>query len=146
MLFVRAFVCHACDDGACDVSASCTILRTFVRSRDVACAQARHVKSKEVHAMKIITPEEDESVAEFILEITILKKCKHVNITAHYGSWYKGDELFVSDTERRCAAHLCVVCCRLMTLSIVFVDRSSWNSATAALWAIFRLVRLDLVF
>ena len=49
--------------------------------------------------MKIITPEEDESVAEFILEITILKKCQHRNITAHYGSWYKGDELFVSVTS-----------------------------------------------
>jgi hypothetical protein len=63
------------------------------------------VKSKDIHAMKIITPEEDESVAEFILEITILKKCKHINVTAHHGSWYKGDELFVSDNlERSCAA------------------------------------------
>jgi serine/threonine protein kinase len=46
-------------------------------------------------AMKIISPEEDESVTEFILEITILRKCKHKNLTAHYGSWIKGDELFI---------------------------------------------------
>lgn len=115
--------------------------------------------------MKIITPEEDESVAEFVLEITILRKCKHVNITAHHGSWYKGDELFVSRALCLCddvdvaALRVCrsrgrrFADSHLCASGSVFdrasgcaprspQRRSSWSSATAALWATFRLVRL----
>jgi hypothetical protein len=56
---------------------------------------AKNFESGQLAAMKIITPEEDENVLEFVLEISILRKCQHVNLTAHYGSYFKGDELFI---------------------------------------------------
>eukprot|EP00179_Madagascaria_erythrocladioides_P015018 CAMPEP_0198370858 /NCGR_PEP_ID=MMETSP1450-20131203/156933_1 /TAXON_ID=753684 ORGANISM="Madagascaria erythrocladiodes, Strain CCMP3234" /NCGR_SAMPLE_ID=MMETSP1450 /ASSEMBLY_ACC=CAM_ASM_001115 /LENGTH=370 /DNA_ID=CAMNT_0044078407 /DNA_START=26 /DNA_END=1134 /DNA_ORIENTATION=+ len=46
-------------------------------------------------AMKIISPEDDESVEEFVLEVSILKQLNHKNVTRHYGSYIKGDELFI---------------------------------------------------
>lgn len=47
--------------------------------------------------MKIITPEEDEVLEDFMVEISILKKCKHENIVGFAGAWLKGEELFVRD-------------------------------------------------
>lgn len=47
-------------------------------------------------AVKIITPEEDEVLDDFLVEITILRKCNHRNIVGFSGAWMKGEELFIA--------------------------------------------------
>lgn len=47
-----------------------------------------------IYALKIIQPEEDDDVSEFV-ELYILKRCKHPNIVGLLGTWKKGDEIFV---------------------------------------------------
>ena len=56
----------------------------------------RHYKSGVHYAVKIITPEEDEVLEDFLVEISILKKCSHVNIVGFAGAWQKGPELFIA--------------------------------------------------
>jgi hypothetical protein len=50
--------------------------------------------------VKIITPEEDEVLEDFLVEINILKRCKHENIVGFFGSWLKGEELFVRTQKK----------------------------------------------
>jgi len=61
-----------------------------------AVYKGRHVISGSYYAVKIITPEEDEVLDDFIVEINILKKCHHGNIVGFFGSWIKGEELFIA--------------------------------------------------
>jgi len=54
-------------------------------------------------ALKIIALEEDDTFEEMMIEILVLQKCNdHKNVVKYFGSWKKGDELFV----RFCSAHL----------------------------------------
>jgi serine/threonine protein kinase len=57
--------------------------------------QGRLKASNEVAAIKIIALEEDETFDDLIIEIDILRKCKHPNITKYHGSYLKGKELFI---------------------------------------------------
>jgi len=58
--------------------------------------KGRHAETGEHYAVKIITPEEDEVLDDFLVEIAILRKCKHRNIVGFYGAWMKGEELFIA--------------------------------------------------
>eukprot|EP01117_Protostelium_nocturnum_P007762 TRINITY_DN2779_c1_g1_i1.p1 TRINITY_DN2779_c1_g1~~TRINITY_DN2779_c1_g1_i1.p1 ORF type:complete len:908 (+),score=435.89 TRINITY_DN2779_c1_g1_i1:130-2853(+) len=58
--------------------------------------KGRHADTGAHYAVKIITPEEDEVLDDFLVEITILRKCKHHNIVGFYGAWMKGEELFIA--------------------------------------------------
>ncbi len=46
-------------------------------------------------ALKIIQLEEDDTFEEMMIEILILQKCSDKNIVKYFGSWKKGEELFV---------------------------------------------------
>lgn len=46
-------------------------------------------------AIKIITPEEDELPEDLMIEIALLKQCRHRNIVEYYGGYRKGPEIFV---------------------------------------------------
>lgn len=46
-------------------------------------------------AVKIIALDEDETFDDLVIEIAILSKCNSDNVVRYYGSWQKGDELFV---------------------------------------------------
>jgi hypothetical protein len=48
-----------------------------------------------VVALKIIQLEEDDTFEEMMIEILILQKCSDKNIVKYFGSWKKGEELFV---------------------------------------------------
>jgi len=50
--------------------------------------------------LKIIQPEEDDDVSEFI-ELHILQRCHHPNIVGLLGTWKKGDEIFVREVFYR---------------------------------------------
>lgn len=52
------------------------------------------MEDDKIYALKIIQPEEDDDVSEFI-ELHILQRCHHPNIVALLGTWKKGDEIFV---------------------------------------------------
>jgi serine/threonine protein kinase len=52
-------------------------------------------QTNEVVAVKIIALEEDETFDDLIIEIDILRRCKHVNITKYHGSFLKEKELFI---------------------------------------------------
>ncbi|PRP85883.1 hypothetical protein PROFUN_06157 [Planoprotostelium fungivorum] len=58
--------------------------------------KGRHADNGDHFAVKIITPEEDEVLDDFLVEITILRKCKHRNIVGFFGAWMKGEELFIA--------------------------------------------------
>ena len=55
-----------------------------------------HLPTGKVMAVKIITPEEDEIPEDLMIEIAVLKQCKHQNIVEFFGGYRKGDEIFVS--------------------------------------------------
>jgi serine/threonine protein kinase len=57
--------------------------------------KARHVEDNNIYALKIIQPEEDDDVSEFI-ELHILQRCHHPNIVGLLGTWKKGDEIFIA--------------------------------------------------
>jgi len=61
-----------------------------------AVYKGRHGKTGKYYAVKIITPEEDEVLDDFMVEISVLRKCKHDNIVGYMGSWMKGEELFIA--------------------------------------------------
>lgn len=61
-----------------------------------AVYKGRHFQTGKHYAVKIITPEEDEVLEDFMVEISVLKRCKHENIVGFYGSWLKGEELFIA--------------------------------------------------
>lgn len=65
-----------------------------MKLRLIIIFQARHVATNKIYALKIIAPEEDDDVSEFV-ELFILNKCKHPNIVQLYGTWKKGNEIFV---------------------------------------------------
>jgi len=50
----------------------------------------------DIVALKIITLEEDDTFEEMMIEILILQKCDHRNIVKYFGSWKKGEELFIA--------------------------------------------------
>jgi len=58
--------------------------------------KGRHAETGEHYAVKIITPEEDEVLDDFLVEIAILRKCKNKNIVGFFGAWMKGEELFIA--------------------------------------------------
>jgi len=58
--------------------------------------KGRHYQTGKHYAVKIITPEEDEDLNDFLVEIAVLKKCSHENIVGFYGAWLKGEELFIA--------------------------------------------------
>ena len=55
-----------------------------------------HLPTGKILAVKIITPEEDEVPEDLMIEIAVLKQCKHKNIVEFFGGYRKGDEIFVS--------------------------------------------------
>ena len=57
--------------------------------------KARHIEDDNIYALKIIQPEEDDDVSEFI-ELHILQRCHHPNIVGLLGTWKKGDEIFIA--------------------------------------------------
>jgi serine/threonine protein kinase len=57
--------------------------------------KAVNVNTNEVVALKIIKPEEDDEVSEFV-ELGILKRCNHPNIVGLRGTWKKDDEIFIA--------------------------------------------------
>jgi serine/threonine protein kinase len=57
--------------------------------------KAKDKADGKIIALKIIKPEEDDEVSEFV-ELGILKKCDHENVVRLYGTWKKDDEIFVS--------------------------------------------------
>lgn len=57
--------------------------------------RARHRKTGREVAIKIIPLENDDE--QFKKEIAILKSCKCDNIVRYYGSYYKGNDLWVND-------------------------------------------------
>eukprot|EP01119_Soliformovum_irregulare_P006046 TRINITY_DN177_c0_g1_i3.p1 TRINITY_DN177_c0_g1~~TRINITY_DN177_c0_g1_i3.p1 ORF type:complete len:931 (-),score=352.87 TRINITY_DN177_c0_g1_i3:97-2889(-) len=61
-----------------------------------AVYKGRHYQNGKYYAVKIITPEEDEVLEDFMVEISVLKRCKHENIVGFFGSWLKGEELFIA--------------------------------------------------
>ena len=62
-----------------------------------------HLPTGKTMAVKIITPEEDEIPEDLMIEIAVLKQCKHKNIVEFFGGYRKGDEIFVSlSTTKRC--------------------------------------------
>lgn len=67
---------------------------SFLRLCPCHFSQARHVEDDTIYALKIIQPEEDDDVSEFI-ELHILQRCHHPNIVGLLGTWKKGDEIFV---------------------------------------------------
>jgi len=54
-----------------------------------------HVDCKDILAIKIIKLEEDETFDDLVIEIDVLSRCHHPNIVGYFGSWRKGDELFI---------------------------------------------------
>jgi serine/threonine protein kinase len=62
--------------------------------------QAKYIQDGKIYALKIIQPEEDDDVSEFI-ELYILKRCHHPNIVGLLGTWKKGDEIFVRSPHFR---------------------------------------------
>eukprot|EP01114_Cavostelium_apophysatum_P002590 TRINITY_DN1229_c0_g1_i1.p1 TRINITY_DN1229_c0_g1~~TRINITY_DN1229_c0_g1_i1.p1 ORF type:complete len:972 (-),score=387.36 TRINITY_DN1229_c0_g1_i1:212-3127(-) len=61
-----------------------------------AVYKGRHGQTGKYYAVKIITPEEDEVLEDFMVEISVLRKCKNENIVGFFGSWIKGEELFIA--------------------------------------------------
>jgi len=61
-----------------------------------AVYKGRHTQNGKYYAVKIITPEEDEVLEDFMVEISVLRKCKHENIVGFSGSWLKGEEIFIA--------------------------------------------------
>lgn len=61
-----------------------------------AVYKGKHHKDGKHYAVKIITPEEDEVLDDFMVEISILKRCNHENIVGYNGAWIKGEELFIA--------------------------------------------------
>eukprot|EP01122_Echinamoeba_exundans_P010168 TRINITY_DN3746_c0_g1_i1.p1 TRINITY_DN3746_c0_g1~~TRINITY_DN3746_c0_g1_i1.p1 ORF type:complete len:1109 (+),score=400.80 TRINITY_DN3746_c0_g1_i1:238-3564(+) len=57
--------------------------------------KAKYIQDGKIYALKIIQPEEDDDVSEFI-ELYILKRCHHPNIVGLLGTWKKGDEIFIA--------------------------------------------------
>lgn len=57
--------------------------------------KARHITTNKIYALKIIAPEEDDDVSEFV-ELFILNKCNHPNIVNLFGTWKKGNEIFIA--------------------------------------------------
>jgi serine/threonine protein kinase len=57
--------------------------------------KAKDKADGKIIALKIIKPEEDDEVSEFV-ELGILKKCDHENVVRLYGTWKKDDEIFIA--------------------------------------------------
>eukprot|EP01100_Stratorugosa_tubuloviscum_P008652 TRINITY_DN35_c0_g2_i1.p1 TRINITY_DN35_c0_g2~~TRINITY_DN35_c0_g2_i1.p1 ORF type:complete len:1183 (-),score=602.26 TRINITY_DN35_c0_g2_i1:62-3610(-) len=55
-----------------------------------------HKASKQILAIKIIQPDEDESLEDLMIEIQVLKKCVHPNIVKYFGGYKKGEEIFIA--------------------------------------------------
>ncbi|EFA81944.1 putative protein serine/threonine kinase [Heterostelium album PN500] len=58
--------------------------------------KGKHLPSGNIMAVKIIGLDEDETFDDLVVEIDILNRCNHQNIVKYYGSWVKGDELFIA--------------------------------------------------
>eukprot|EP01133_Synstelium_polycarpum_P013331 gene13331-15677_t len=58
--------------------------------------KGRHLPTGNIMAVKIIGLDEDETFEDLVVEIDILNRCNHNNIVKYYGSWVKGDELFIA--------------------------------------------------
>jgi len=58
--------------------------------------KARNVKSGIEAAIKIITPDEEDDMGSFLIELRVLSKCKDPNICRLFGSWRKGNEIFIA--------------------------------------------------
>jgi len=58
--------------------------------------KGRHIPTGNIMAVKIIALDEDETFEDLVVEIDILHRCNHNNIVKYYGSWVKGDELFIA--------------------------------------------------
>jgi serine/threonine protein kinase len=57
--------------------------------------QGKHLPTGEIVAVKICALEDDDSLADLLLEIEILKKCNHPNIVRFFGAYQKGEEIYV---------------------------------------------------
>jgi len=59
--------------------------------------KAIYKPSDEIVALKIIALEEDDTFEEMMIEIQVLEKCvDNSNIVRYFGSWKKGEELFIA--------------------------------------------------
>ncbi|KAN0025672.1 hypothetical protein ACTFIU_010266 [Dictyostelium citrinum] len=58
--------------------------------------KGKHLPTGNIMAVKIIALDEDETFEDLVVEIDILNRCNHNNIVKYYGSWVKGDELFIA--------------------------------------------------
>eukprot|EP01132_Coremiostelium_polycephalum_P003594 gene3594-4476_t len=58
--------------------------------------KGKHLPSGNIMAVKIIALDEDETFDDLVVEIDILNRCNHNNVVKYYGSWVKGDELFIA--------------------------------------------------
>lgn len=58
--------------------------------------KAIYKPTQDVVALKIIQLEEDDTFEEMMIEILILQKCSDKNIVKYFGSWKKGEELFIA--------------------------------------------------
>jgi len=59
--------------------------------------KAVYKPTNEIVALKIIALEEDDTFEEMMIEILVLQKCNdHKNVVKYFGSWKKGDELFIA--------------------------------------------------
>jgi hypothetical protein len=62
----------------------------------IGLKQARYIKDNKTYALKIIQPEEDDDVSEFV-ELAILKRANNKNICKLLGTWKKEEETFVRE-------------------------------------------------
>eukprot|EP01103_Thecamoeba_quadrilineata_P018499 TRINITY_DN705_c1_g1_i1.p1 TRINITY_DN705_c1_g1~~TRINITY_DN705_c1_g1_i1.p1 ORF type:complete len:1109 (-),score=351.66 TRINITY_DN705_c1_g1_i1:112-3438(-) len=58
--------------------------------------RGRHLPSSEIVAVKICPLEDEDSMSDLLLEIDILRKCDHKNIVKFFGSYQKGDEIYIA--------------------------------------------------
>lgn len=58
--------------------------------------KGRHLPTGQIMAVKIIALDEDETFDDLVIEIAILSKCNSDNVVRYFGSWQKGDELFIA--------------------------------------------------
>lgn len=57
--------------------------------------KARHLKSNEHAAIKVVKLEAGDDFSIIQQEISMMKNCKHKNIVAYYGSYYRRDKLWI---------------------------------------------------